>query len=277
MTYKTLMAIHLTDDPVSNLVPIASLARHFNAHLEVVILSALYPLPTMIMAQQHSLVWSESLPELLSKSEMRARQVHQFLETENIEFSTDIEAQQIGLMGKAVAGPALTSDLVILNRDASLISGIMAQSLEGVLFDAGKPVLVLGETVSNMPNVPEKVMIAWDGSREAARAVHHALGFLKEADTVKVFAIEESGKDQIKQSLKRLTRQLSHHGIEIESRILQSSGHDISRTLIEHVSESDSDLLVMGAYGRRRLREIVFSSATRAALNKLKGTVLLAH
>lgn len=277
MNYKTLLAVHPTDDSVSTLKPIAAMARQFNAHLDVIILSALYPLPTFIVAENPNYAWSESLSDLTRKSEDRAQEISELLESENIEFTTDIEAQQVGQIAKAVAVPALTADLVVLNRNSSLLTGLMAQALEGALFAAGKPVLVLDDPLNVIPAQPDHVMIAWDGSREAAHAVHHGLGFLKCARSVHAFSIDETGKEEMKRGLKPLTRQLAHHGIKIESRRIPAEGRFTSHALIDHVNVHNPDLLIMGAYGHTRLRELIFSGVTRSALNQLKTPLLMAH
>ena len=120
-------------------------------------------------------------------------------------------------------------------------------------------------------------MIAWDGSREAANAVHHSLAFLKQARSVYAFSIEEVAKSDLRQSLKSLSRQLTHHAITTQSRLLQADGGTTSQTLIEYVNKCEPDLLVMGAYGHSRLRELIFSGTSRAALDQLKVPILLAH
>jgi len=277
MQYKTLMALQLCDDPLSNLKPVAAMTKQLGAHLDVKILSALLPLPTLIVSENPNYAWSESLSDLTRKCKDQARQISDLLEAEDIEFTTDIEAQQVGQVGKTVARPALTSDLVVLNRTSNLLEGAMAHALHGALFSAGKPVLVFGDPIEPSVCKPKRVMIAWDGSKEAASAVHHGLGFLKSADVVHAFHVEDSDPLGAKYSLKALARHLSHHDVTIEYRSVASNGRTTSHALVDHVNENKPDLLIMGAYGHTRFHELVFSGVTRAALHRLKGTTLLAH
>jgi len=277
MQYKTLMALQLCDDALSNLKPVAAMAKQLDAHLDVKILSALLPLPTLIVSENPNYAWSESLSDLTRKCKDQARQISDLLEADDIEFTTDIEAQQVGQVGKTVARPALTTDLVILNRTSNLLEGAMAQALHGALFSASKPVLVLGDQTEPIVSKPKRVMIAWDGSKEAASAVHHGLGFLKCADVVQAFYVEDSDPLDAKQSLKALARHLSHHDVTIEYRSVAPNGRTTSHALVDHVNENMPDLLIMGAYGHTRFHELVFSGATRAALRQVKSTMLLAH
>lgn len=277
MNYKTLMALHLSNDTISNLEPVAVLAKQLGAHLDVKILSALLPLPTLIVAENPNYAWSESLSDLTRKCEDQAQQISEMLESEGIEFTTEIEAQQVGEVAKTVALPALTTDLVILNRSNNLLEGVMSQALHGALFSAGKPVLVLADPIQPIADKPERIMIAWDGSKEAASAVHHGLGFLQTAREVHAFYIEDGDPLEARYGLKPLARHLAHHGIKLQYRSIAPEGRFISHTLVDHVSEHKPDLLIMGAYGHTRFHEFIFSGVTHAALSQLKSATLLAH
>lgn len=277
MYYRTLMALHVSNDAIENLKPAAAMARQLGAHLDVKILSALLPLPTLIVAENPNYAWSESLSELSRKCEDQAEKISQMLDDEGIEFTTDIEAQQVGQVAKTVALPALTTDLVILNRSSSLIEGVMSQALHGVLFSAGKPVLVLGDPIRPMAENPERILIAWDGSKEAANAVHHGLGFMKKAQEVQAFCVQDNENLETKRGLKSLARHLAHHSIKLTHRSISPEGRFTSHALVDHVNANNPDLLIMGAYGHSRFHEFVFSGATHAALSQLKGALLLAH
>lgn len=118
-----------------------------------------------------------------------------------------------------------------------------------------------------------RLLVAWNGSREAARAVHDALPLLEAAESVDVVSIdpprEAIGID--------IARMLGRHGIKVEARERLSRGAEVGQILLEEAKTSGADLLVMGAYGHSRFREWVLGGATESALEQDKMPVLLSH
>jgi len=282
MSYKTLLALHAGDDPPSHLAPVAALARAYGAHVDVRVLNLVTPIPTMTYIQDPKVESHESYRYILEETEKVGSEVRRFLEAEKIGHHVTAEAQPPGLIGRSAAKAALYADLVVLSgTSSSLVSGLMGYALEGALFDAGKPVLVLGEgdvQGDDMPIVsPSDVMIAWDGGREAARAVQQSLPILKAASVVRAMIIEEGEDRELETSVEALGPYLLRHGVDILIERVAPAGQFISHALVEQVTKCRPDLLVMGAYGHSRLRERLFAGATRAALNDLSRPLFLAH
>lgn len=276
--YRTLLAVHPTDERLINLAPVVALARTFNAHVDVLIVSALTAVPTMIVSQVPNRVWGETIAEMARKCEERSDAVSEYFANEGVGVSVDVQAQQISLLDKSIAKAAVCCDLVVMQRNESLVSGVAGHALEGALFDAGKPVLVLDHNTNEAPIKPDLALIAWDGSREVARAIHHSVPMLREAISVQAFAIDENKKDDLRNSMKALSRQLSRHDIKLDTRLVPREGQFISDALVNHVTDTGPSLLVMGAYGQTRMREFVFSGTTRAALtHDMNTALLLAH
>ena len=113
-------------------------------------------------------------------------------------------------------------------------------------------------------------MVAWNGSREAARAVKDALPFLVDAEAVTVVA---AGEDAAA-SLEPITALLKRHGAPVTAKQIEP-GSGAGATLLDAAAAERADLLVMGAYGHSRLREIVLGGATREVLRGARIPVLL--
>jgi len=166
-------------------------------------------------------------------------------------------------------------DLTLIARPGGGETGGYAPGLEAVLFDGGRPVLVVPPEAP--PRCGERVVVAWNGRREAARAATAALGLLASAAAVTVVSIEEHGRAGGGDAdPAELTAWLGLHAIEARARRVPLAG-SAGATLLAEAEEAGADLLVMGAYGHSRLRQFIVGGATRSVLAQSPVAVLMAH
>lgn len=147
--------------------------------------------------------------------------------------------------------------------------------LHELVLGAGRPVLLVPDPAPAGP-VARRVLVAWNGTREASRALADALPLLARAEQVTILSVlaeHETGDP----GLGEVTRHLLRNGITAEAKVLHAGGHDAGAALAAQVKALSADLLVMGAYGRSRLREVVLGGATRHVLRHLSIPVLMAH
>jgi nucleotide-binding universal stress UspA family protein len=124
------------------------------------------------------------------------------------------------------------------------------------------------------PNGLKHVVVAWNGSREAARAVRDAIPLIEAVGTAEVMVIDPPNGQEIGADI---ARALSSHGIKVDVHERLSNDAEIGDLLLKEARVSGADLLVMGAYGHSRLREWVLGGATEEVLEKAKIPVLLSH
>jgi nucleotide-binding universal stress UspA family protein len=155
--------------------------------------------------------------------------------------------------------------------------GLQTKNAEAAIFESGRSVLLLPEVPNRaFSGSPEHVVVAWDHSGPAARAVGDALSFLRRAKRVHVLTV--IGEEPIHaRSGARLIEHLSRHGIEAVLEERPSHGKPIGAVLESYAFEHEVDLLVMGAYGHSRAREFVLGGATRSVLHKPTVWTLLSH
>ena len=127
-----------------------------------------------------------------------------------------------------------------------------------------------------------RVMVAWDGGREAARAVGDALPLLARAESVAVLVINPSQDGHGEQPGADIALHLARHGITVEAQHLEAQhleAQDLSvgDALLSRLADQDIDLLVMGAYGHSRLRELVLGGVTRKIFQQMTVPVLMSH
>lgn len=184
-----------------------------------------------------------------------------------------------GMVGEMLTVHARYADLVIIGQDDPDGPSTSPAGLAGdLLFGAGRPVLVVPYAGSH-PTTGRRVLIGWNASREAARAVNDALPLIAAADAASVLAAnprsgiaahgEEPGAD--------IALHLARHGaaVTVEHRVAPDVPD--ADLLLNHASDIGADLIVIGAYGHSRLREFVLGGVTRTILKQMTVPVLLSH
>lgn len=144
-----------------------------------------------------------------------------------------------------------------------------------VVLRCGRPVLIVPAVVQ--PSALARIAVAWDGSREAVRAVHDALPLLRLSRSVQIVTMIRPSADDNEVDAKSLSAHLANHGIQVGTDILQI------RTVVEHeslrkeIEQGHYDLLVMGGYSHPMWLEFIFGGATQSILLSSKIPVLVSH
>jgi len=170
---------------------------------------------------------------------------------------------------------AIHADLAIVGQvDPSRPAPTMPPLLpEDVIVAAGGPVLVV-PAKGRFGAVGTRVLIAWNGSREAARAIHDALPILSGAEAVMVFTVDADRKVP---GTPDIVRHLQRHGVKTAVERIRASEEDVVAQLFLRAGTFRADLIVMGAYGHSRTRELVLGGATRDVLQTASIPVLMSH
>jgi nucleotide-binding universal stress UspA family protein len=164
-----------------------------------------------------------------------------------------------------VAKLARTADLVVTSRPGD--DGFAL--IEALAVGAGVPVLMLPEAGAG--EIGKVVLAGWNGSREATRALHDALPFLCTAERVLLCAV---GEEAIA-TLEPASAMLRRHGVPVRAEPVQEPAGDAGAILLGQAASHKADLVVIGAYGHSRLREMVFGGATRHLLRTTSLPLLL--
>lgn len=149
--------------------------------------------------------------------------------------------------------------------------------LESALFEGRTPVLVVPDDVKGAL-APKEIVVAWNESIEALTAIRTALPFLTAADLVRVVVIDppQHGPERSDPG-GMLSQMLARHGATCEINVLSKTMPRVSDVLNRHAMDTESDMVVMGAYGHSRFREAILGGATRNMLEQAKVPVLMAH
>jgi len=149
---------------------------------------------------------------------------------------------------------------------------------ETVIFESGRPTLILPLDPARMrPGPLNTVVVAWDFSRPAARAIWDALPILEKAKTVRVITIPDEKRIDSSRSAEDLARYLARHGIEVMLEQVHAWGRTIGETVESYVTAHHADLLVMGAYGHSRVRQVILGGATKGLLSRPPLPIFFSH
>jgi Universal stress protein UspA and related nucleotide-binding proteins len=167
-------------------------------------------------------------------------------------------------------------DLVVLGQPGNGQSMPEEVVDEGVLFESGRPVIFV-PYIQKAPLKLDRVMLCWDGSLTAARAVADSMPLLHKAGTVEIVIVGDkpSRADEVPGA--DLGEHLARHGLKVEVKRLTAVDIDIAPMLLSHAADSDADMMVMGGYGHSRLREFVLGGVTRGMLESMTVPVLMSH
>jgi len=205
----------------------------------------------------------------ISRFEKAATRAGISSETRTLTASISGAADEIGRIGRRF-------DLVVVGqpqRQKSLPEEVID---EGVLFESGRPVVFVPYIQKGGLKL-DHIMVCWDGSRAAARAVADSLPFLKKAKQVEIVIVSDkpSKSDQVPGA--DLGQHLARHGLKVTVKRITSPDIDVASTILSYAADSSADMIVMGGYGHSRLREFVLGGATRGLLESMTVPVLMSH
>jgi nucleotide-binding universal stress UspA family protein len=165
-------------------------------------------------------------------------------------------------------------DLCILDSESQPID-IDRDLIEAALLDSGRPLIV----VPPERNVfsARHVMIAWDGSGKAARALFDALPILRVAEIVEIVQVE--GEKDLTNALPgtALTAHLLAHKVEIEAKVIGARDGDVAEALRQYADRSAADLIVMGGFAHARLKQLILGGVTQSLLRHCGVPLFLSH
>lgn len=174
---------------------------------------------------------------------------------------------------------ARASDLIIAGQADKNWDGTMMLDFPDTLAtDSGRPVLV----IPNKPHKPfaaKRILVAWNGRREATRAVFDSLPILQKADEVRVLWIDPHDDNKTAGDLPAadLCAALSRHGVKCEEAATLLPKSSVGETLLTEATKLGWDMLVMGCYGHSRIREFILGGTSRHILTHMTVPVLMSH
>jgi nucleotide-binding universal stress UspA family protein len=281
MAYKTIL-VHCNDRRrIKTLLPPAvALAETFQSHLvglsvvpPVAIISTGAPLGPPVVVDAHcELYRTEDNPAMKAAFEEAVRGRGLVAEWQ------EADADAFGV-AECVLPQAFAADLVIAGQaDPQWPGSERLDIADRLAMESGRPVLIVPNTGVH-ERVGERVLVAWNSRREAARAAYDALPLLQRAREVKVVWVNPQSERERAHDVPAtdICAALARQGVKCGATEQIAPRTGVGETLLAYAAEWKADLLVMGCYGHTRLREFVLGGASRHVLSHMTLPVLMSH
>ena len=279
MSYKTIL-VHLHDNTRRDSLMSAAIgvARSFDAHLvglavqpPIVVVPGMDSGPAVVI-EDHRVAYRTDIARLKAAFETAMQGQTFGYEWREADAAYHDVATQILDQGRC-------ADLIVASqKDPKWHFSEYLEAPDRLVLESGRPVLLLPKT-GEVYDFGKRIVVAWNGRRESARAVFDALPLLKKASEVIVVWInpQEDGEAAGDLPGVDICTALARHGVQCEATQNIQPSVDVGATLLSTVKNNAADMLVMGCYGHSRLREFVFGGATRHVLDSMTVPVLMAH
>ena len=255
-----------------------ALARENEAHLLGLFIVPTYIVPSYVEAQ----ISVDLINDVTEKALERARETT--ASYQQLAEDAGVKLQTVVLEGQAI--PVLRehskyADLLLLGQDHPEDLDNTSYGLADALLFEGACACMVVPHSGNLATPGKRVLLTWNASRESARALREAMPLLRRAETVVVLSSEpDDSNDEVANGhphASALLKLLESHGIEGISSGFNNLDVGASEAIIGQAAEMNADLIVMGAYGHTRLREIILGGVTRDLLKRAPTCLLLAH
>jgi nucleotide-binding universal stress UspA family protein len=278
MGFKTVFLTVGTTQDDAEIDRAVTICDGLGAHLALLVLGIAPPPPASPYGVVSNDIWAGEIRDGQAEAQARAAVIEAKLAPSGL--SASVEAQYIdrGTVASLAARFARYADLTLITPQAPGFELMQTWVMNGALFESGRPMLLLPKGSAGFPE-PQRVMIAWDASVEASKAVRDAIGLMQKAAEVHAVLIDpvpsfeghgpEPGAD--------LATYLGRHGIEATVHRLPREGKDTGEMLRRTAADLAADLIVMGGFGHSRLRQRIFGGTTTDMLKEATVPVLMAH
>jgi nucleotide-binding universal stress UspA family protein len=268
------LTLEAARDPAADFA--ISIAAAFEAHIAAIAF-AFDPVVTPAVLDGLSSTWVDAQREesraaakaAIDRFEAAARR--DGLSAEHRMFETSL-GEAISLFGRI----ARRFDLSVVKQQEPDRPNGDDLMVEAAMFQSGRPTVIV-PYIQKTPLKLDRVLVAWDGSHGAARAIGDAMPFLVRAKAVDIVMVTtgDGKKDEVPGV--EIGQHLARHGLVVDVRQLVAEDIDVANTILSYAADNAVDFMVMGGYGHSRLREFVLGGATRSILQTMTVPTLMAH
>ncbi len=277
MTIKNIL-VHIDHSEACNhrVKAAIDIAKQHNARLSALFVVPDYFVPSYVEAQ----ISADVITQINDQAIERARETLSAVKKQITDTGLSVDAfVEDGNLVGILNDYSRYTDLLILGQSQTDDPDNLSESLaDHLVIEGGAPCLVI-PYIGARQTLGKRVLVAWNESRECARALKNALPILKQAEKVTVLLIKQKSHDEEHSAIQKkvLLGYLADHDINANISICIDNHLDAGDTMIAEAIDNDDDLIVMGAYGHSRLREMVLGGATHHLLKQMVVPIFISH
>lgn len=252
-----------------------SVAAEFEAHLSGVAFAYEPPISGGMLDGVPPAVIDQWREERQAEAERAKKAFEDNARKAGIAFDSHVMSDDTADAAYVFSGLARNYDVSVVAQAQPDLGVAESLTIEAALFDSGRPVLVVPYIQKSGLKLG-RVVVCWDGGRNAARAVGDALPLLERAGQIDVVTIEQKEtRSEFKGA--QIAEHLARHKLKVDLKPIVAPDTDVANVILSYVADNSADLIVMGAYGHTRIREFVLGGVTRGILQSMTVPVLMAH
>jgi len=251
-----------------------SIAKTFDAHLAGIAFAYEPVLPAIVGGGIPESVIEEQREENEKAAKTAVAQFE--ASAKDIKHETRMVAASLAGAADTFGEIARLYDLAIVGQSERDRVGPEELIVEGALFGSGRPILVVPADYEGGMRL-DRVLICWNGGRNAARATANAIPFLRRANAVEIVTVGTDLAAAAATSAADLARHLGRHDIAAEVKRIEPGNLRVSAAILDYAAKSGAGMLVMGGYGHSRLREFILGGTTRGVLAAMTVPTLMSH
>jgi len=253
-----------------------SMARHFGAHIAAVSFCYEMVVPGSVFGSMATGLIQAQRAESEKAAADASKRFEEAARLAGISFETRLFHAPLVDAVEMFGRIARRYDLSIVPQEEPNTPPGRDMIIESALFQSGRPVVIV-PYIQKQGVKFDRVMVCWDGSRNAARAVADAMPILQKAKSVEVVVVIGAHGKSKELPGADIAHHLARHGLNVQLSELVADDIDVPNTILSHAADAGTDFIVMGGYGHSRWREFVLGGATRAMLSSMTVPVLMSH
>lgn len=279
MTYKTILAVLQSTADADHVLDCATqLAARFSAHL-IGFHAESTPLPYVTPMGFPDTEFIAISEEASEKRSVEIRAIFETrMKTSGVAHSWRAVQNMSGDSAVGALSAARASDLIVVQQVDPKQEAGLAADIETLLFESGRPVLLVPYAMS-VDCAFSKVLVAWNGSQQAARAAFDALPFIREAQETEVLTLDATDSEEQDAAVAGtdIAAALTRHGAKVSVAAGVTAGVGPGAAIENRIIDTNADLLVMGAYSQSWLKQFFFGGATRTLLQSMPVATLMSR
>ncbi len=273
---KTLLYAHHIDDSLDSANAVLKLAVENAFHLNIVVVG-IFPSVVAYGPPGAAGFYYDGLDQkTVEDAKECVSEITKLVSRLDVSATISMECRGNAAIGPAIQNHALLADMSVFAHGSALAGPAQTETFNGALLGSGQPVLSFGQSGITFPEF-RKILLAWNGHREAAKAMHNAVKWSVDNADIHIVVVDPHESRMGPNPGDDVAGFIARNGRSAIVDLVPLGDRSVSEVLVEHANDIDADSVFMGAYGRSRFREWLLGGTTREMLQSCKLPIMMTN